>query len=186
MSVRSSRRRQFIAAVVAGVALLTGTGAIFALGASQSVSPANGAYVATTCTAPPLAGTTVDVLVTDAGDSMMGQAPMHSTLLASPTGVPSGKVSFVVTNTGALVHELLILPLPSGGPGTRSTGNGGKIDESRSLGEASRSCGPGAGDGISPGSTSWTTMTLKPGRYELVCDQPWHYAAGMSDALSVS
>jgi uncharacterized cupredoxin-like copper-binding protein len=28
-------------------------------------------------------------------------------------------------------------------------------------------------------------MTLKPGRYELVCDEPWHYAAGMFTVLTV-
>ena len=28
-------------------------------------------------------------------------------------------------------------------------------------------------------------MTLKPGHYELVCDEPWHYAAGMFDVLTV-
>jgi len=27
---------------------------------------------------------------------------------------------------------------------------------------------------------------LKPGRYELVCDEPWHYAAGMFDVLTVN
>ena len=27
---------------------------------------------------------------------------------------------------------------------------------------------------------------LRPGRYELVCDQPWHYAAGMFDVLTVT
>ncbi len=54
------------------------------------------------------------------------------------------------------------------------------------MGEASRSCGAGVGDGISPGSTGWTTVDLKPGRYELACDQPWHYAAGMFDVLRVT
>ena len=71
---------------------------------------------------------------------MMGQTPMRATLMATPTSVPAGKISFVVANTGALVHELVILPLPADGPGTRPTGSGGKIDESQSLGEASRSC----------------------------------------------
>ncbi len=28
-------------------------------------------------------------------------------------------------------------------------------------------------------------MTLKPGRYELLCDEPWHYAAGMFTVLTV-
>jgi len=175
-----------IAAVVAGAALVIGTGALVALGASRSASPANGAYGAISCTAPALPGATVDVQVTDAGDSMMGQTPMRATLLATPVSVSAGTISFVVANTGALVHELVILPLPADGPGTRPTGSDGKVDESQSLGEASRSCGSGTGDGIAPGSTAWTTVTLKPGRYELVCDQPWHYAAGMFDVLTVT
>jgi uncharacterized cupredoxin-like copper-binding protein len=186
VSAGSSHRGLVIAALVAGVALIIGTGAIVALGASQSASPANGAYGSISCSAPALPGTTVDVQVTDAGDSMMGQTPMRATLLATPVSVPTGKVSFVVANTGVFVHELVILPLPADGPGTRPTGSDGKIDESQSLGEASRSCGAGSGDGISPGSTAWTTVTLKPGRYELVCDQPWHYAAGMFDVLTVT
>jgi uncharacterized cupredoxin-like copper-binding protein len=175
-----------VAAIVAGAALVTGIGALVALGASRTATPAHGAYGTITCTAPTLPGATVDVQVTDGGDAMMGQTPMLATLSDSPTGVPSGKVSFVVANTGALVHELVILPLSADGPGTRRIGSDGKVDESRSLGEASRSCGAGTGDGIAPGSTSWTTVTLKPGRYELVCDQPWHYAAGMFDVLTVT
>jgi len=60
----------------------------------------------------------------------MGQTPMRATLLATPVSVPAAKVSFVVANTGALVHELVILPLPADGPGTRPTGSDGKIDGS--------------------------------------------------------
>jgi len=186
VSVRASHRGLIIAAVVAGAALLIGTGALVALVGTQSATPTSGAYGTITCTAPTLPGTTVDVHLTDTGDSMMGQTPMRATLLATPGSVPAGKVSFVVANTGALVHELVILPLPADGPGTRPTGSDGKIDESQILGEASRSCGSGTGDGIAPGSTAWTTVTLEPGRYELVCDQPWHYGAGMSDVLTVT
>ena len=186
MSVRPGHWGLIIPAIVTGAALVLATGALVALGSGQSPQPANGAYGTTRCTAPTLPGTTVDVQVTDAGDSMMGQTPMRATLWATPTIVPARTVSFVVANTGALVHELVILPLPADGPGTRPTGSDGKIDESRTLGEASRSCGAGTGDGISPGSTAWTTVTLKPGRYELVCDQPWHYAAGMFDVLTVT
>jgi uncharacterized cupredoxin-like copper-binding protein len=186
VSAGRSDRGLVTAAVVAGVALLVGTGAVIALGAASPAGPARGAYGTVGCAAPDLPGTTVDVQVTDAGDGMMGQTPMRATLVATPTSVAAGKVSFVVVNTGALVHELVILPLPVDGPGTRTTGGDGKIDESQSLGEASRSCGPGAGDGIAPGTTAWTTVTLSPGRYELVCDQPWHYAAGMFGVLTVT
>lgn len=41
----------------------------------------------------------------------------------------------------------------------------------------------GHGDGIAPGAVSWLTMTLRPGRYELVCNLPGHYAIGMHTGL---
>ncbi len=175
-----------VASVIATVALAAGTVAVIGLASDRNTSPVNGAYGAISCAAPALPGTTISVQTTDAGDMMMGQAPMRASLVASPSTVPAGRVSFVVSNTGVLVHELVILPLPTDGPGTRPTGTDGKIDESQSLGEASHSCGAGVGDGIAPGSTGWTTVNLRAGRYELVCDQPWHYAAGMFDVLTVT
>jgi len=186
VSTPATHRSLIVALIVAGVALLVGTGAVIALGNWGASTTVNGAYGAISCSSPALPGTTVDVQVTDAGDMMMSQAPMRATLVASPNSVQAGRISFVVTNTGALVHELVILPLPADRPGTRPTGTDGKIDESLSLGEASRSCEAGTGDGISPGATGWVTMTLQPGRYELVCDQPWHSAAGMFDVLTVT
>ena len=186
MSTRATHRTVITALIVAGVALLVGTGAVIAIGTWGTSTTVNGAYGAISCSAPTLPGATVEVQVADAGDMMMSQTPMRATLVASPNNVQAGRISFVVTNTGALVHELVILPLPVDGPGTRPTGTDGKIDESQSLGEASRSCGAGTGDGISPGATGWSTVALKAGRYELVCDQPWHYAAGMFDVLTVT
>ncbi|HZM55041.1 MAG TPA: hypothetical protein VFC03_08465 [Acidimicrobiales bacterium] len=174
-----------IASVVAVVALAVGSATFVALLANGQPSPLNGAQGAVSCPAHRPPGTTVDVTVADAGNSMMGQAPMMATVRTTPSTVPAGQVTFVVLNEGALVHEMVVLPLPSDGPGTRTTGIDGKIDESQSLGEASRSCAAGTGSGIVPGSTGWTTVILAPGRYELVCDEPWHYAAGMFDVLTV-
>jgi len=57
----------------------------------------------------------------------------------------------------------VVLPLPPDGAGTRPVGTDGKIDESQSLGEASKSCGAGAGDGISPEARGWVSMDLKAG-----------------------
>ena len=54
-----------------------------------------------------------------------------------------------------------------------------------SVGEVSSSCGAGAGEGLTSGSTGWTTLTLPAGRYELVCNLPGHYAAGMYTELDV-
>ena len=60
------------------------------------------------------------------------------------------------------------------------------MSESGSLGEASRSCAAGAGDGINAGSVGWVTVNLAPGTYELVCNLPNHYADGMHQELVVT
>ena len=185
MTTQPNHRSLIIATVVSGLALVVGTAAVIVLGTNRT-STGNGAYGAISCSVPALSGTTVHVQVTDAGDMMMSQTPMRASLVATPASTQAGRVYFVVVNTGALVHELVVLPLPADGPGTRPVGTDGKVDESQSLGESSRSCAAGTGDGIAPGSTRWTTLTLKPGRYEMVCDQPWHYAAGMFDVLTVT
>lgn len=65
-------------------------------------------------------------------------------------------------------------------------GADGKIGEAGSLGEASASCRGGSGEGIRAGTVGWTTLTLAPGRYELVCNLRNHYANGMHQPLRVS
>jgi uncharacterized cupredoxin-like copper-binding protein len=104
---------------------------------------------------------------------------------ADASSVPAGAVTFVASNFGRLNHELLIFPMAPDGPGTRPVDTGGKIDEASSLGEASRSCASGVGDGIAPGTRSWITVNLSPGIYELLCDLPWHYANGMFTTITV-
>ncbi len=150
----------------------------------------------TSCPAPNLAGTVVNVTLMNAGGPMMGggvggsmmggSAVGMMRLAAAPTTVAAGAVSFVATNMGSVNHELVILPLPSGQiAGTRAIQSDGTVDETGSLGEASNTCGAGSGDGIAPGASSWLTVTLAPGRYELVCNLPGHYAAGMYTQLTV-
>ncbi len=65
-------------------------------------------------------------------------------------------------------------------------GRSGKIDETGALGEASKNCGEGSGEGIEAGATSWVTLTLKPGRYEFICNLPNHYADGMWQEVLVT
>ncbi len=145
------------------------------------------AYRSVTCADPSLAGSVVDVSLYDHGVGMMaGGGPMMASLQPDRGSVPSGTVSFLAHNRGFLNHELVVLPLPADGPGTRSIRSDGTVDDSQSLGEASRSCAPGAGNGIAPGSTGWVTIKLRPGHYELICNEPWHYAAGMFNVLTVT
>lgn len=152
---------------------------------------------ATSYTAPSsLPGSVVTVTDRDMGNMMggpmmgsgtLGQAmPGMLGLQASPTTVPAGTVSFVVDNVGGMTHELIVLPLTEPGIGERSVGSGGKISEAGSRGEASRSCGSGPADGIQAGTVGWVTLHLPAGRYELICNQPWHYASGMYAELKVT
>jgi uncharacterized cupredoxin-like copper-binding protein len=162
-------------------------GAVLVVGARQDRFGGGQSLTLSNCEPQTTPGSAVNVTLFDRGGGMMGGgSAMMASLAADPGSVRTGPVTFVATNTGALNHELLILPLPSDGASTRPFGTDGKINEQSSLGEASKSCGHGPGDGISPGTRSWVTVNLAPGRYELLCDEPWHYANGMFTEFTVS
>jgi uncharacterized cupredoxin-like copper-binding protein len=124
----------------------------------------------------------VDVTLADMNANMMQGGPMMTVSVTSPT-TPAGEVSFRVSNAGRMVHEMVVLPLAAGASGRRPAGSGGRVDEAGSLGEASNSCAAGAGSGIAPGAVGWVTVRLAPGRYELICNEPNHYAMGMFTEL---
>ena len=109
-----------------------------------------------------------------------GAGMMMQPIFVVPSSVPAGPVSLRVHNTGALTHEVMVLPLNANQyPGQRAIGTNNQVDETGSLAEASRSCGADAGDGVLAGATAWTTVNLPPGRYELLCNIAGHYGAGM-------
>lgn len=184
----------------AGLAPMTGPG----FGGPLPAQPA-------ACTPPALAGSVVDVTVSDMGGMMgpgMNGGPMmgpgmmgpHGSwpntpgmgmgmmrLTANPTSVPAGAVSLRVANDGMLPHEVIVMPLgPGQDPGQRPIGTDWEVDETGSLGEAAQTCGAGDGDGIAPRTMGWTTLTLAPGRYELLCNIAGHYGSGMYAELDVT
>jgi hypothetical protein len=149
-------------------------------------------YAALTCAAPEsLPGTTVQVLLGDMGMTQMmgGTAPIGARMMlrSSLVSVPSGSISFVASNMGWRTHELVIVPLAAGqAAGRRVPASDGKIGESGSVGEASGPCSAGTGDGLTARTVGWTTVTLAPGRYELVCNLANHYANGMWQEFDVT
>src|SRR5512144_2553727 len=198
-AIRPGDRRMILLGVAAAVVLAAGSTLAMAAaaGAFDQASPRPAAGSA--CLSPPLPGASVDVRLTDMGGPMMGgrypSGPMMGgqyrsgmmRVLAAPGTVSAGTVSFRVRNVGALTHELVVLPLPSGQvAGQRTIGGDGRVEETASSGEASRSCGVGAGDGIAPGASGWVSLRLSSGRYELVCNLPGHYQAGMYTTLTVT
>jgi uncharacterized cupredoxin-like copper-binding protein len=196
-----ARRPLLVAALVAAVTALVASAAV-AVGAGNggAIPGSIGLLSGSSPAAPSLPGTVVNVSLADMGGSMMGcqrggmmgqRSGMMSggsmRLSADHTTVPHGTVSFLATNGGSINHEMVILPLPaSQSVGARPTGADAKVDEAGSLGEASNTNGKGAGQGVAPGASSWITVTLAPGQYELVCNLPNHYTAGMYTQLTVT
>ncbi len=188
-------RRPNVRLLVAGAVVAVVLGAASTVGLAAASGALGGRAAGTRCAVPRLDGAVVDVTLVDMGGPMMGGPMMGggrsgvgmARVLARPGAVGAGTVSLRVVNRGALTHELVVLPLSAGQVvGTRTVGSDGQVDEAGSLGEASSTCGAGAGDGIAAGAAGWVTLTLAPGRYELVCNLPGHYVAGMYTELDVS
>ena len=180
-------RTRLIVAAANAVLVLAGASTV-AVAAATGGFRSTGTAPNGECSAPGLSGTVVNVHLVDMGGRMMmgGWGGGMMRVLTSRARVSAGTVSFRVVNTGSLVHELVALPL-SGTQrvGERAVGADGRVDETGSVGEASKTCGAGAGDGINPGAIGWVTLTLAPGNYELVCNLHGHYGAGMYAFLAV-
>jgi uncharacterized cupredoxin-like copper-binding protein len=182
------RTRIVLLSALAAVALAAGSVTAIAVAISSGQPTAAPGQTSTACRPASLPGTQVTVVLADMGAMMNGGMMSGRMMLRfAPQTVPAGTVSFVALNHGTVTHELVVLPLASGASaGTRTVGADNRVSEDGSLGEASNECGAGAGEGIAPGDASWVTLALKPGRYELVCNLPGHYAAGMYGELDVT
>ena len=204
MAVATPRGR-LIAGLVAAVALLLGSvGVVVAWSAASHDSTRAvtwgghgdrggmlGPRSGSDSSVPDLPGTVVHAVVGDMGGPMMrgngGRSAASMFLRLDRSTVPHGTVSFVVTNTGMRNHELVVLPLDGDQrAGTRVVGPDRRIDESGSLGEVADAGGGHGDSGIAPGATGWVTLDLPAGRYELVCNLPGHYAAGMFAEITVT
>ena len=182
------RTRIVLLSALAAVALAAGSVTAIAVATSLGQPTAAPGQTSTACRPASLPGTQVTVVLSDMG-AMMNGGMMGGRMMLhlAPQTVPAGTVSILALNHGTVTHELVVLPLASGASaGTRAVGADNRVSEDGSVGEASNECGAGAGEGIAPGDTSWVTLALKPGRYELVCNLPGHYAAGMYGELDVT
>ena len=200
----TARRPLLVGALTAAIVALVASAAVAVgviggpssgpLGVRGGAGPGGHGFVSgSPRAATKLPGTVVNVSLMSMGGSMMGgqgngmMGDGAMGLSADHAAVPHGTVAFLVTNDGSIDHEMVVLPLDgSRTAGARSAGGDGKIDEVGSLGEASKTGGAGAGYGISPGASGWVTVTLAPGHYELVCNLPRHYSAGMYTQLNVT
>jgi len=104
--------------------------------------------------------------------------------------VPAGKLSFVITNTGTIEHELVVLKLTgsqtwnslpitdAGDPPVPVTSGANKVSEVNDVADT--------GTNLKPGETRTLTATLPAGNYALVCNIAKHYGLAMRAGLTVS
>jgi nitrite reductase (NO-forming) len=88
---------------------------------------------------------------------------------ADKTSVEAGEVTFAVKNEGATMHGMALALQPV-------KADGGMLDEEQLTGR---------GKDLMNGESEVITADLEPGRYELVCYVPGHYAAGQKLAFEV-
>ncbi len=92
--------------------------------------------------------------------------------------VAAGQVTFEITNAGTIGHEFLVVKTdiaPGGIPvdGDRFPEDAEGITVIDEIGE------------FPAGETQTLTLTLEPGAYQLVCNLPAHYSAGMHTGFIV-
>ena len=91
--------------------------------------------------------------------------------------VPAGKVTFVVKNTGLVVHELVVIKTDVAQDKLAKGDEPGKVDETGNLGET--------GDVVAGGSNTFSAV-LPAGHYVLICNETDHYMGGMHMTFTVN
>lgn len=94
--------------------------------------------------------------------------PDEYSLVPARTSVAAGKVTFVVTNQGAMMHEMVVVPAPDGAAALKEPD-----------GTASEAGSPGEVADLAAGANGRLTVTLPAGKYVLLCNLPGHFAGGM-------
>lgn len=125
---------------------------------------------------PALAARPSTPLTVAAGTSPAAVAhyPIVLTEMKIQTGwafIAAGQVVFDISNLGKITHEVVVIrttTAPDSLPVDPTDSQ--RVLETGSVGEA---------DDIAPGANTSLALTLAPGHYVLICNDPGHYAAGM-------
>lgn len=124
-----------------------------------------------------VAATTINVLLEDSSsDPAIGNMRMS----LDRATVAAGRVTFRAKNQSKnLIHEVMVVRIDPKKPALPYDEKKGEVIEKKihHLGEISD---------LKPGASGGITLSLTPGSYVLICNQPGHYKAGMSANLLVN
>jgi len=130
--------------------------------------------------APPAAATSTSP-ENESGAHITATIADMSIALSTNTA-PAGKVTFDITNNGPSLHELVVLKTDIA-PGELPE----NPDEPGQVVEEGEGVVPIGEDGnIPPGTSATLTLNLKPGTYQVICNLPGHYVAGMYTDLTIT
>lgn len=118
------------------------------------------------------AGSVVKVTLWDQGMDRMG-------IKTDRSMVPPGSTTFQVVNQSSeFVHEMVLVRSPGTGKPLPydAAGKVVKEEDLQDLGEVAD---------LDPGKSGDLTVTLEPGEYFLICNEPSHFKHGMSTTLEV-
>lgn len=120
------------------------------------------------------------VVHVDLMDPSSGPSVKSMMIKADQTSVKAGSVKFLVSNDSkTLVHEMIVVSVTDPDTPLPYDRKDDRVIESKikDLGEASD---------LPPGTKKTLSLTLKPGDYILMCNQPGHYEGGMKASLTVT
>lgn len=146
----------------------------------RSMFPMVGLAAALAVLAPSLARAETTVVNVQLTDPSTAANVSGMEMKADPASVKAGPVSFKVANRSrSVLHEMLVVGPTSADAKLPYDEKAGRVVESRihHLGEVSD---------LKPGKSGQLRLTLKPGTYLLLCNQPGHYEAGMKTVLTVT
>ena len=126
------------------------------------------------------AGVSPTVVHVELMDPSSGPSVKSMMIKADRQSVKAGPVTFMVSNDSKnLVHEMIVVSVADPNTPLPYDLKDDRVMESKikDLGEASD---------LPPGTKKTLTLTLKPGNYILMCNQPAHYKTGMKANLTVT
>jgi uncharacterized cupredoxin-like copper-binding protein len=92
---------------------------------------------------------------------------------------PEGKVTFIITNTGAEEHEFVVLSTDTPAADFPITGFEGEPNRFDEDAKGLTNVGETGDPAMKPGTSLMLTIDMAAGHYAVVCNLPGHYAMGM-------
>jgi uncharacterized cupredoxin-like copper-binding protein len=112
-------------------------------------------------------------------DSSTGWSLSDMRITLDQNMIKAGRITFQAVNrSSTLVHEVIVVKTAAKAPELPYSEKQARVAESRirRLGEISD---------LKPGASGSLTLSLEPGYYLLICNQPGHFKAGMKVSLEV-